>query len=1482
MKKFFFLFLILCSVPVLLMGQNMLTNPGFEDGDLDANGIPDTWIGYAQTGASLALINDAATAHTGNYWTKCTSTNGGFYLLYQNSSPAKEGDIWKFSSFIKDVSPANPGASFVALKISAKNSSGGNIQVWEVFQDSVTADWKEFINTQTMPAGTALIQAVIVVHGADGALEASYGLDDVKLELQPIVDESNLLVNPGFENGDVDANGIPDSWIGYAQTGASLQLVNDAATAHSGNYWTKCTSTNGGYYLLYQNSSPSKPGDVWDFSSYIKDVSPANPGASFVALKISAKNSTGGTFKAWEIFQDGVTSEWKKFSCVQTMPEGTAFIQVVLVVHGADGALEAAYGFDDARLELIYENPANTAGANLYVNPGFEEGDQDTSGVPDGWIGYAQTGAKIELIKDKLSALNGEYWAKCTSTNGGYTLLYQDKLATKPNDVWDFSSYIKDVSPAYPGACFAALKITAKNSTGGNIQAWEIFQDSVPSYWKKFSNIQTMPEGTAFIQAVLEVHGTDGALEATYGFDDVKLELTYDAPNIDLTNKLTNPGFEDGDADVNGIPDTWIGYAQTGASIQLVKDAATAYSGNYWTKCTSTNGGYYLLYQNSSPSKPGDVWEFSSFIKDVSPAYPGACFAALKVSAKNSTGGTFKAWEIFQDTVTSEWKKYSTVQTMPEGTAFIQVVLEVHGADGALEASYGFDNAKLELIYENPAATAGANLYANPGFEEGDQDTSGVPDGWIGYGQTGAKLELVKDKLSALNGDYWTKCTSTNGGYYLLYQDKLPTKQNDIWNFSSFIKDVSPAYPGACFAALKVTAKNSSGGNIEAWEVFQDSVPSYWKKFSMTQKMPEGTAFIQAVLEVHGADGALEAAYGFDDVKLELTFDAPVVDVTNLIANPGFEDGDVDANGIPDGWIGYAQTGASLQLVNDATTANGGNYWTKCTSTNGGYYLLYQNSSPSKPGDVWDFSSYIKDVSPAYPGACFVALKISAKNSAGGTFKAWEVFQDTVTNEWKKYSNIQTMPEGTAFVQVVLNVHGADGALEASYGFDDVRLQLLAESPQKSAELNWLANPGFEAGDQDANGVPDGWIGYAQTGAAMEFMKDASTANNGEYWAKCSTTYGKYYLLYQNTFPAREGEVWKFSAFMKDISTTFPGGYYAALKISAKNKSGATFIYYEEYQDSITSYWKKFSNIKKMPEGTAFIQAVLVVLGESGPAKGTYGFDDVSLEMVHEMKDNPGFEDGDTDANGIADSWLGGGSSAAAHVETVKDSIAHYGNYYSKVSVDDGNGWYVLYQQGFPAKAGETWSLNSFIKNIADSTGDFAYLKLSAKDTSGNNLEVWEVPQAGVGSKWKDYSLTAVMPEGTARIQPVLEVKKQTSDGIKTSYGFDDIRIMKLADPPVGIQENGEGIVDIYDLKQNYPNPFNPSTTIQYSVKEAGLVSLKIYNTIGQEVASLVNEYKKSGYHYINFNASNLASGVYIYQLRSGSNMLAKKMILLK
>ena len=90
------------------------------------------------------------------------------------------------------------------------------------------------------------------------------------------------------------------------------------------------------------------------------------------------------------------------------------------------------------------------------------------------------------------------------------------------------------------------------------------------------------------------------------------------------------------------------------------------------------------------------------------------------------------------------------------------------------------------------------------------------------------------------------------------------------------------------------------------------------------------------------------------------------------------------------------------------------------------------------------------------------------------------------------------------------------------------------------------------------------------------------------------------------------------------------------------------------------------------------------------------------------------------------------------------------------------------------------------------------------------------------------------------------------------------------------------GVPVILQLIQNYPNPFNPSTTINFDLPVAGIITLKVFNTSGKEVATLVNEARSAGYHSVNFDASNLSSGVYYCRLEANGFSKVMKMALVK
>jgi hypothetical protein len=96
------------------------------------------------------------------------------------------------------------------------------------------------------------------------------------------------------------------------------------------------------------------------------------------------------------------------------------------------------------------------------------------------------------------------------------------------------------------------------------------------------------------------------------------------------------------------------------------------------------------------------------------------------------------------------------------------------------------------------------------------------------------------------------------------------------------------------------------------------------------------------------------------------------------------------------------------------------------------------------------------------------------------------------------------------------------------------------------------------------------------------------------------------------------------------------------------------------------------------------------------------------------------------------------------------------------------------------------------------------------------------------------------------------------------------------------IREDFIGNISSYSLSQNYPNPFNPRTTIKWQQQEISWATLKIFDVLGREVVELVNEELSAGQHEIIFDASLFTSGIYFYQLKAGSFVETKKMILIK
>jgi hypothetical protein len=107
-------------------------------------------------------------------------------------------------------------------------------------------------------------------------------------------------------------------------------------------------------------------------------------------------------------------------------------------------------------------------------------------------------------------------------------------------------------------------------------------------------------------------------------------------------------------------------------------------------------------------------------------------------------------------------------------------------------------------------------------------------------------------------------------------------------------------------------------------------------------------------------------------------------------------------------------------------------------------------------------------------------------------------------------------------------------------------------------------------------------------------------------------------------------------------------------------------------------------------------------------------------------------------------------------------------------------------------------------------------------------------------------------------------------------------KIYKMLFTPTEVVEQKSGTPVLYSLNQNYPNPFNPSTSIGYQITTQSYISLKVFDVLGREVATLVNENKKPGSYEVEFDGSNLSSGLYFYRLQTSNFLETKKLLLLK
>ena len=186
--------------------------------------------------------------------------------------------------------------------------------------------------------------------------------------------------------------------------------------------------------------------------------------------------------------------------------------------------------------------------------------------------------------------------------------------------------------------------------------------------------------------------------------------------------------------------------------------------------------------------------------------------------------------------------------------------------------------------------------------------------------------------------------------------------------------------------------------------------------------------------------------------------------------------------------------------------------------------------------------------------------------------------------------------------------------------------------------------------------------------------------------------------------------------------------------------------------------------------------------------------------------------------------------------------------------------------------------LNFFHKYAVEEGYDFCNVEVSnAVDTSWQKVKAF----TGIHSGWTSESFD--LTQFAAGLTQIKVRFRLTSDISLTDDGWyvDDIKIITYNVGPVGIASN-EQLAGSFSLQQNYPNPFNPKTVISYTIPTSSYVSVKIFDVLGNEIKTLVNQKQNTGNYSVDFDGSDLSSGTYFYRLNAGEFSETRSMILLK
>ncbi len=837
----------------------------------------------------------------------------------------------------------------------------------------------------------------------------------------------------------------------------------------------------------------------------------------------------------------------------------------------------------------------------------------------------------------------------------------------------------------------------------------------------------------------------------------------------------------------------------------------------------------------------------------------------------------------------------------------LSLVLMLLMVVGHAQVINNFDAAPADTNYwEFYAPVTEGGLETNPSGHYAISTSADPALGWI---ETSYVTDIVLEGDAAMKIDYSVHNSESWGGYTKLhhyYPDSLSTGTYD-WSM----------YDSLSFSYYNVTPQDSLGrvhlrlnmgdyGDIED-STYRDLGEWYYSFHYILDNEPGWNTVNMALSESDEQSGTAFNHTGWAGVPGNLTLDKDRIkafafefsvsgsgdgDVVtgsiivddfkltgsrNALENPGFEAVDTQDEGF--GWGASAAdwAGASAGIVEDAEVARTGNSYGKVSTTGGEQWaVLYQeNNVAHSTGETWVLGAWIKDISADVTEGSSAGIKFEY-NDMGASYQHEVLFPD-VTTEWQHFSITVTPPADVTSLKACV-LSQTWGGPPGDYAFDDVYLMNLGnvDTVGPVAVNNVSALPGANLNLVTWEDVP-GEEGESYTVYASPFPIDDLDAAYVD-------------VVGANILEGVQTVAHYLYAPLNDVSAET---YYAVVATDASLNTGATGF-------SPSSYTNTALGIPtiSLDAPTNFVA--------DGSLSEWDGYTPIYMGAPNSWGVSSIWGAVDSDDDCSANLYLAMDDDYLYMAADVIDDV--YAGY-----TGEGNWWemdafqlfFGLYDQRGPTH-------NALLRGNEPDYGLVFTNDQYMRDNDGQYI-------MGTHNDGM-YYFEAFNPDY------VIEAKISL-DSLAMGSGFTDARFhpmngLRLAIEPIIHDNDGGGAwegnvqssprnsdnawqtpsvwthtfigdtdaLDVdeiqtpgtYVLNNNYPNPFNPNTVISYTIGQSENVRLTVYNVLGQEVMTLVNEVQQAGSHEINFQAGTLASGIYMYRLEAGNFSSTHKMILMK